>query len=59
MVEWKENPLGKRGSETGRAAEKMPRADLRLAVSQNMASKSGKQKKDINLEGTKLRIHCK
>ena len=38
MVKWKERPRGKRGSETGRAAEKLAPADLRLAVAE-----SGKQ----------------
>jgi len=34
VVKWKENPLGKRGSEAGHAPEKMARADLRLGVAE-------------------------
>jgi len=35
VVKWKEWPLRKGGSKTGRAAQKMARADLGLAVAES------------------------
>jgi len=34
VVKWEVRPLGKRGSETGRAAQKMVRADLGPGVAE-------------------------